>query len=1188
MSTGDMVLNEKLFEIKAKHISLPINLTYSSDVRGDQLPSCVGLGFDLSIPYIERTRVDAPDEGGENGPNWTVITDDFCNKIPGHDCDVVCATRQFPFAYTANGSPLVDRIEGYQVDYGNLFTNIYSTTTMTSGTRYNKLGLGLDDYELHAPFASGRILLNTEPGTEVWYLQNWRKNTITWDRSSGNSQWTIIDESGVRYVFSKTVIKEDYRQYGIHYQKEVGSCTIPTFTVSRDVFSRQPYIYRWYLTGIFHPNGESITLNYSDFSQNADIRFFWPPEPAIRNVPSGTILAFFTEGGEGAFLYGSRTNFDIPTGGGINTFKIGTSRECNTYGDCWIENKYRDVSVPAGVISYANYYWLRGTNGFQLNNTVLLENITSSTGEQAVFNYTQFTSSDGIKKDITSQGAYFLNNIFLEPAKNRLLFQYVAPTERLALQGVSLKNAHPSQPENSLPVVSFEYHGDLSCEVGGVTPFGILDDAAPYNRFLVKKVKYGNGKIEEYHYKKHSVNYYDLPVDITVGKEAEPSVYQDTYVDEGEYERFRDIGACVEWKKVYSQSSAIVQYSYIYNNDNKSDPPMAILPDILKFKDGVYEHQAYEQSLAKDKRVCLKALVVLLNDMEFPGAGCQNYQDYQYYFLDSPTRPRSFGSYKIKYHTAEEITPHTSKKVVFRWPNEGNTPLNQYDMQNKQYWNFANTVVQEEYKEDGHQKLLVNNNYNIIQKGVFQIGNGSSANVFPSSLRRCASTSAADGLEDNPNSIMQLDVDRIISSSLTLGSIDSTYNGVRKTREQTFNSDGLVESIEYNQELFESIIYAYKIYPNMATVGQNQLLYRAGNVLFNNKVNPKTAQKAFATRWKAFPKMNSTETFWMPSEEWAWVAPNRIGVVYYPFEYLAIDDVVNRNHKWKRAIIYSKYGSLGLLQQCRKISGYNNSTSTEYGVDSTIVYGHVFANPTGFINNANFYESGVFTGDYDLTTDTLTFDPENGWEQNGAVLTSEVSHFGEKCIRVGSETYFGVGRNFKLVPNRDYIFSAWIKTITPGKVVTMGGDFRKYVGAGSNPFPFNDIEHAIDGPVITVPGSANADWKYVELRIPAKTALAGWSYGDRFARVFIGQPGDGVGYIDDIRFYPSDALVTTTYYSSRWQSPILTINTNGKPGKRIEYDSFGRPQAWHKINAATGQISSTVQLKQYHLAGEDE
>ena len=88
-----------------------------------------------------------------------------------------------------------------------------------------------------------------------------------------------------------------------------------------------------------------------------------------------------------------------------------------------------------------------------------------------------------------------------------------------------------------------------------------------------------------------------------------------------------------------------------------------------------------------------------------------------------------------------------------------------------------------------------------------------------------------------------------------------------------------------------------------------------------------------------------------------------------------------------------------------------------------------------------------------------------------------------------------------------------------------------------------------------------------------------------YARLWAGVPGGGEMWIDDIRFAPKNAMVTTTYYDSKWRQPIMSVDANNKPSQQVVYDNWGRPIEWYRIDPVT-MVKHIKQKKEYHLMGE--
>lgn len=252
------------------------------------------------------------------------------------------------------------------------------------------------------------------------------------------------------------------------------------------------------------------------------------------------------------------------------------------------------------------------------------------------------------------------------------------------------------------------------------------------------------------------------------------------------------------------------------------------------------------------------------------------------------------------------------------------------------------------------------------------------------------------------------------------------------------------------------------------------------------------------------------------------------------------------------------------------------------------------------VKNARFFESGVYTCDYDANPGTGYLDKSNGWDRgqgNDAGLTSpEVvlvaapTHFGTKSLKV--KHAYGPTRNFRLFKDnngkiRDYVLSAWIKPngVPLTKNMIMGADYRKKV-YNTSWWPIELVSGTVENP-IPVSGQLKAvpktdGWYYVELSIPASKDLANVNWNDEWGvRLWVGAPNgplDSYINIDDIRFYPKDALVETNYYDAYRDNIMAKVDLNGS-AKYYDYDGFDRLRA---IKNNTKQITKTIA---YNLMG---
>ncbi|HEX2956888.1 MAG TPA: Ser-Thr-rich GPI-anchored membrane family protein [Chitinispirillaceae bacterium] len=262
--------------------------------------------------------------------------------------------------------------------------------------------------------------------------------------------------------------------------------------------------------------------------------------------------------------------------------------------------------------------------------------------------------------------------------------------------------------------------------------------------------------------------------------------------------------------------------------------------------------------------------------------------------------------------------------------------------------------------------------------------------------------------------------------------------------------------------------------------------------------------------------------------------------------------------------------------------GKELEVSNSNGTTVSIVRGNGNEFVNAEIANADFKESSVYTGDYDEGGTYLDYDDAWGRGQYKAVGSTTLSpasvtiktgakHFGEAGVEVTNA--YGPTRAFKLQPQRDYIFSAWIKVVDGNpdidKNIVMGVDYRRL--NGDEGWPLNlyttDVVPALPcSGKLKVENGADG-WKLITMNVPAKKDISSikWRAGYNYAAAWVGVPnGDNKGgnatvYIDDVRFYPKDASVKSYYYDKTIGKPIAFVDENDK-AKFYEYEVLGRLQ----------------------------
>lgn len=322
-------------------------------------------------------------------------------------------------------------------------------------------------------------------------------------------------------------------------------------------------------------------------------------------------------------------------------------------------------------------------------------------------------------------------------------------------------------------------------------------------------------------------------------------------------------------------------------------------------------------------------------------------------------------------------------------------------------------------------------------------------------------------------------------------------------------------------------------------------------------------QKATFTTWKPFyPDSNY---LWMPHKTYAWKATRPIVDSLFP-EFDLNNPTANG---WELTSSVDYYNRLGSVLQ----------SSDPSGISSANIYRSDYNLIMALIKNAFVTECAAYTCDYDAadTVASRYLDSLNGWERCNSILTNR-SHFGTHTIYVNlpsGSNRFGPSRNVQICQTKDYILSAWV--YVDSGTFTINGDYRKVL----NNWDVHNVASMkmsalIKGFGIGKTLTAKKEWQLVELYIPASKDISAqeWINQKWGIRFYIGGPSGAKAYISDIRFYPSDALMSTNYYEPMRRKLQLSVNPKNNPSKYTKYDTYGRESEIYKINK-TGSIFDT-------------
>jgi hypothetical protein len=394
------------------------------------------------------------------------------------------------------------------------------------------------------------------------------------------------------------------------------------------------------------------------------------------------------------------------------------------------------------------------------------------------------------------------------------------------------------------------------------------------------------------------------------------------------------------------------------------------------------------------------------------------------------------------------------------------------------------------------------------------------------------------------------------------------------------------------------------------SVGVRLISYAGKSMIQANPVVASRAQGSSLVEWSL---VNGIPR---PTSPWVWKV-NMDGTGMSPAVACSGFDFVNHSGtNWQYTSGTTMFGADGSAIEGWQRAGLSKTYS------AAVIRNDLFL-PSASIANAKFQESAALTCDYDITPADVNYvDQANGWirgqykeatqTQTGTPLVRlygydsdgvEKAHFGYQCMLV--ENAYGPTRGVKLEKGRDYVLSAWVKPmagvsglkveLTVGSII--GIDYRKPTNVNNPGWPF-----ALQGGSLPCSGTlrvtGSGPWYLVELTVPASRDISSsnWDAGYQYGLFYVGAPNgapksgggreSGAILVDDIRFYPKDALVTTTFYDPKWHTPLVSVDANGNPSQRVVRDGYGRPIELRKINRENPSLTTLTKAKLYHLAGE--
>lgn len=1124
-STGKMSYSETLASAGGQTISFDLALQYSSGKTVNQRASWVGLGFDISLPYIDRIPVGSVDE-----------------KPDTLECDGP------GFYSTKYYRKLLS-------DTGNGYTLNPDTGWFTSQQ---------DIYTLNADFASGRITFAQPQDSTMRmkaYLQNWRPLIVNYniDSTDNINKWVIITEEGIRYIFGQPVKAEAiHSQLGGNTgqtwfgtdstwnETSVWHTGMPGWSSTAQVKSEDKYVNetfnrRWYLTEIQSPNydtvtghGERIIFSYTAHNESYQVLLSDLNKHADEYNRAATGLFSYTESGH------KHVNF---------TFAYDNYHLHPIYPVEIISSTAKIRFVMSGSATYDKLN--QGDKRIDKIEVYSKRDTSFVLASQILMNYDATGLAQWHPYSSGGKGLLRLNSV-----------------ERLSADG-----------SDTLPVVAFEYAANPSF--------------SPPSCYY-KHDFYGFYRSTELHRSSGSFTYPAGQSDTGSVSSPGAEAWSVTKIITGEgkateYQYEPGIATMVSTNEVVASSGSPLKIGIRVKKETISGG--AATTDIVNtFDYGTgYIDQNFALRNGKD------SLYAILNRGEFRwienvmvlnGAG-PRYD----YCIKSTT-----GSGSVKTHF---VNPSSTLPIYQSNPVSNLSMADVYlgdSMSVNSLAHFRGFSWKSEYFKQGTTS-------NPVQSMVadyaikYDLYSYNTPEVVSLPLATCAvggGSGDADMPEmaDNQNQSDFIGFLRLLSTEetrdgVTMNNEVLSYNSTNglPSKTRVTNSDGKQKLTRITYAIEEKKPDQTLVYQAMKDAN---MLSRQTETVVYEKTPGDGSTAVLSTDVRSAQTITYSNVLgsygWAPWQVYSWKAnflssgsPDK---TFADFGHVSGAS----NPNWQLMNTTDMMGQQGNILQISKPS--QATVVTVFRNDNVL--------PIGVMRGGSFYECGIFTGDYADGKSPHYWDYANGWEK-GATNTVELvgganAHFGENAIHVIQD--YAAGRNNRVYPGKAYTMSAWVKV--DSGTIKMATDFRYANSGHENDWPATQVTTAATpGAIWATPVTAtecNGQWKLMTMEIPASITSQLDPAKVWYARAWVGNDPTAPrfkAYVDDVRFYPSDALVTTRFYDTKWRKPALVVDANNNPGQKIIYDSFGRPVEWRKIDKQNPASTQLVQSREYHLMGEN-
>lgn len=335
--------------------------------------------------------------------------------------------------------------------------------------------------------------------------------------------------------------------------------------------------------------------------------------------------------------------------------------------------------------------------------------------------------------------------------------------------------------------------------------------------------------------------------------------------------------------------------------------------------------------------------------------------------------------------------------------------------------------------------------------------------------------------------------------SIQLAGHSERVRGVASSKAFFYHpANGLPTSIEetgsQGRKRITQTRFAHEVpqYAGLLTGGRHMLSQVAETRVYEGSAESANLQAYRVQTWSA------SGNAWHPVQTWEWAGRRTQTVPAFEYANPSLNQ-----RPWKLIGTVSRRDGFGRIVQETKPKGSSNC----------VQFGHRGEFAVARIENAACEEVAVLTGDFSDPSPVLV-DATNGWKRNQAALSASQARFGEASLHLPPGAV-GPGKHVgPVVSGRDYLFSAWVYPVSISASSPVALVLKKAGGVEINP-PGSRFGSLL-------PGSTHG-WQRVLWRIPS-SLLDVPEYD-----ISVEARGAAEFYIQDLRFHPEKALVTTEF-----------------------------------------------------------